>query len=109
MGERPIRVCLLLGRYPPDFGGWGIQYQRLLPHLAREGVEARVVTPRIAAGVDWRRGERHRGSWRGGPRERRQQLGADGRGIGGEQAGQADHEPRGGGAETGGRGGGRWH
>lgn len=52
MTDRPIRVCLLLGRYPPDFTGWGIQFQRLLPHLARQGVAARVVTRRPVAGVE---------------------------------------------------------
>jgi glycosyltransferase involved in cell wall biosynthesis len=53
VSERPLRVCLLAGRYPPDFTGWGIQIERLLPHLARRGVEIRVVTRRPARGVAW--------------------------------------------------------
>lgn len=53
MSERPLRVCLLAGRYPPDFTGWGIQIERLLPHLARRGVEVRVITRRPAPGVAW--------------------------------------------------------
>jgi glycosyltransferase involved in cell wall biosynthesis len=46
-------VCILLNRYPPDFTGHGIQIERLLPHLARQEVEARVVTRRPVAGVTW--------------------------------------------------------
>jgi glycosyltransferase involved in cell wall biosynthesis len=46
-------VCILLNRYPPDFTGHGIQIERLLPHLAPHGVEARVVTRRPVAGVTW--------------------------------------------------------
>jgi glycosyltransferase involved in cell wall biosynthesis len=53
VSERPLRVCLLAGRYPPDFTGWGIQIERLLPHLARRDVEVRVVTRRPAPGVAW--------------------------------------------------------
>lgn len=53
MSDRPLRVCLLAGRYPPDFTGWGIQIERLLPYLAREGVEVTVVTRRPAPGVAW--------------------------------------------------------
>ncbi len=51
--SRAVRVCILLNRYAPDFTGHGIQIERLLPHLARHGVEARVVTRRPVAGVTW--------------------------------------------------------
>jgi glycosyltransferase involved in cell wall biosynthesis len=42
---------VLLSGYPPDFSGWGIQFQQLLPHLFEQGVAARIVTRRPAAGV----------------------------------------------------------
>jgi glycosyltransferase involved in cell wall biosynthesis len=51
VSDRPLRVCLLLDRYPPDFTGWGIQVERLLPHLEARGVEPRVVTRVPAPGV----------------------------------------------------------
>ncbi len=49
----PVRVCLLVGRYPPDFSGHGIQMQRTLPWLEREGVVPTVVTRMPAEGVAW--------------------------------------------------------
>jgi glycosyltransferase involved in cell wall biosynthesis len=48
-----MRVCIVAGRYPPDFAGHGIQIQSLLPHLERLGVSARVVTRRPEPGVSW--------------------------------------------------------
>lgn len=48
-----MRVCIVAGRYPPDFAGHGIQIQNLLPHLERLGVSARVVTRRPEPGVSW--------------------------------------------------------
>ena len=44
-----IRVCILIGRYPPDFSGHAIQIQRMLPHLREHGVDATVVAYRPAA------------------------------------------------------------
>ncbi len=51
-----IRVCLVIGLYPPDFTGWGIQIELLRPHLARVGVDVEVVTRRPLADVsrEWR-------------------------------------------------------
>lgn len=51
--ERPIRVCVLLGRYLPDFAGHGFQFQRLLPYLFRCGVEAAIVTRKPVSGIAW--------------------------------------------------------
>lgn len=51
--SRPIRVCLVPSRYPPDFSGHGIQLQRTLPHYAAEGVEISVLTLEPAEGVSW--------------------------------------------------------
>jgi glycosyltransferase involved in cell wall biosynthesis len=45
---RPLRVCLPLTCYPPDFGGWGIQFQQLLPRLRACGIEVRILTRRPA-------------------------------------------------------------
>ncbi len=39
----PLRIALLLGRFPPHFGGHGIQMQRLLPHLLEAGLEPEVI------------------------------------------------------------------
>lgn len=49
----PVRVCLLIGRYRPDFSGHGIHVERLIPHLRRAGVEPRVLTRAPAEGVAW--------------------------------------------------------
>jgi glycosyltransferase involved in cell wall biosynthesis len=43
------RVCILIGRYPPDFSGHAIQVQRMLPHLRALGVEPTVVAYAPAA------------------------------------------------------------
>lgn len=70
--EGRLRPCILVGRYPPDFAGHGIQLQRLLPHLRAAGVDPTVVAYRppddspfevkdaapvhrtLARGDDWR-------------------------------------------------------
>lgn len=45
--ERPLRVCLPIGKYPPVFSGMGIQIQRSLPFLRARGVEVTVLTCRL--------------------------------------------------------------
>lgn len=42
-----IRVCFLIGKYPPRFGGHGIQIRRSLPYLERHGIRPTVLTDRI--------------------------------------------------------------
>lgn len=40
----PLRVCLAIFGFPPRFAGHGIQMQRTLPLLAREGVDTTILT-----------------------------------------------------------------
>lgn len=47
MPEPPLRVCLLIGKYPPLFSGQGIQIQRSLPYLRARGIEVTVLTSRL--------------------------------------------------------------
>jgi glycosyltransferase involved in cell wall biosynthesis len=44
-----IRVCILIGRYLPDFSGHAIQTHRFLPHLRPLGIDATVVAYRPSA------------------------------------------------------------
>ncbi len=48
--DRPVRVCLPIGNYPPVFSGMGIQTQRTLPFLRARGVELTVLTRRLPRG-----------------------------------------------------------
>ncbi len=52
-----IRVCSLLGLYPPDFSGHGILWEQLLPQLEAHGVAADVVVRRPFSEVTWRAAE----------------------------------------------------
>ncbi len=45
--HRPLRVCFLIGKYPPQFGGHGIQTRRTIPFLRSRGFEASVLAYRI--------------------------------------------------------------
>lgn len=48
--ERPLRVCIAIPLYPPDFSGMGIQVERSLPFLKAQGIEVTVLTRRPAGG-----------------------------------------------------------
>jgi glycosyltransferase involved in cell wall biosynthesis len=45
--HRPIRVCLPILFYPPEFSGHGIQIERCRPYLEAQGVETTVLTQRL--------------------------------------------------------------
>lgn len=51
--QRRLRVCVLLGRYLPDFTGHGVQFESTLPHLRDQGVDTEIVTRRPEPGVSW--------------------------------------------------------
>lgn len=46
-GQRRIRACIAILHYPPEFGGHGVQIQRSLPYLEREGIDATILTQRL--------------------------------------------------------------
>lgn len=39
-----MRVCVLIGRYAPEFGGHSLQMQRILPYFDAHGVELTILT-----------------------------------------------------------------
>jgi len=39
-----IRTCIVVSKYPPRFGGMGIQLQRTIPYLRRHGIDATILT-----------------------------------------------------------------
>jgi glycosyltransferase involved in cell wall biosynthesis len=47
MPERPLRVCLPIAKYPPQFSGMGIQIRRSLPYLRARGIEVTILTNRL--------------------------------------------------------------
>jgi glycosyltransferase involved in cell wall biosynthesis len=50
--QRPLRVCFAILSYPPEFGGHGIQLERSLPYLEREGVEVTILTQQLPSATD---------------------------------------------------------
>lgn len=49
--DRVTNVCFAVSKYPPRFGGHGIQIQRLIPFLRKRGIAPTVLTSRFD-GVD---------------------------------------------------------
>jgi glycosyltransferase involved in cell wall biosynthesis len=52
--DPPLRACILISRYAPDFSGQGIQVERMLPFLRDEGIDVEIVTCRAQSGVTGR-------------------------------------------------------
>lgn len=50
-GESRLRVCIALGKYPPEFTGHGIQFQRTLPLLRARGIDPTVLAYRLPPGI----------------------------------------------------------
>ncbi len=52
-----VRVCILAGRYAPEFTGHGIQIHRSLPHLLAEGIAPTVIAFEPPPELAWSAGD----------------------------------------------------